>query len=1508
MRKLYLFLLTLLFIVGTGAVSYGQYCTVSYPATNVEPITFVKFNSISNRTSAALTQPAYENFTVSPTASQTTTVFKEIIYTMTVEGNTNGNFPTNIDVYIDWNNNQLFTDAGEHYTIGTIVNSTGADGKSVSLDITIPAGIANGAKRMRVVKNFNAPGGPCIVGTTSQYGQVEDYTITVATAPNCLTPPAGGTIAGPAGPVCPNIPFVLSISGDSFGLGLSYQWQSSPDGSTWTDIPGATTPNYTASHTTLTHYRRITTCSGQSDPSTSISVGVKPIIDCYCPSGSEDFNFEYIGNVTITGGVSNATDASSYSDYSTTHVATVFQGQVVKVTIDQGLTGWETSDVAYVYADFNQDGDFSDPGEFVGSKSGNAAPYVISFTVPPTATLGNTRLRIKFGDTFFLAVVNENDPCQESYSYGEVEDYGLLITVPPSCIPVSGLVAIPSSPTEELISWTASATNPSNGYIWEVRQYGDGGSGTDGLVTSGTTAAGVTSATVTGLSGGNTYFLWVRSDCGGGDLSAWDGPLQFTTVCDPATVPFVQNFDATIEPDQPACVVIQDANGATSWKSFFGGGQAASSQPVSIRYEWDAATPADDWFFLQGITLTGGKTYTLSFKYKASNGPAFVENLEVKYGTAPNIAGMTAGTLFRELSIATAVASPFATATATFTPAADGVYYIGFHAFSDADQAFLYVDDITVESCQTPSDLKAFSSTPTTAEVSFVSAGNSFVVEYGPVGFTPGTDATAGDGTLVPGVTGSPVNITGLTPETEYDIYVRQNCGGAEYSLNAHVTVRTLCAATVVPYLVNFENATAPTGYPSCTSIFDANGSSGPVPNTTGGQYIIAAGTTPDTYVSPTRTLRYIYDAANTSRGADDWFFLQGLQLTGGVKYRLKFYYKASDGPAFVEALEVKYGTSAHPSAMTQSVWENNNINTAVASPWDSARVDITPAATGVYYFGFHAKSAPDQGFLYLDDISVRPSPVVDAGIPSIKETLPTCPASNFVMTAKVVNYNLTPLNLATYPITVTASITGAATSTLTATVNTGTIAPGDTLQVPLTAFTFAAGLHNITFKVSNPNDTENGNDSYITSVYVNPTPVAAVFTPANPQNCAQISTQFAAAPPPSVEMPAVTTGTITVAIPDNSAAGITNSLNVTGIPAGAQVTGVRVVLNVSHTWVSDLTINLRAPNGRVLNLINAKGGNGVNLTNTVISSASTTPIPATGAPYTGTYRADAAANVGPTGMLSNAAAFSDLFNVGNGTWTLGLRDRVNGDLGVLTSWSIVVTYGFPHPAVTWAPATGLFTDAAGTIPYVAGTSAYAVYANPATEITYTVTSTAAGCTNSSTVTVKPLIAVANWPAKICISDEQIQLSATPAGGTWIGTGISGNTFLPASTAVGTYPLTYRYTNASGCVSTTTVVAKVEDCPERIRLLRDDAVILFPNPTRGQLNIRINSVLYNNLNMRVYTNSGLLVHNRTLTNLAFGRVIPVDLTMLPAGAYMVQFFYDGGVRTSDKTFPVIITK
>jgi hypothetical protein len=123
---------------------------------------------------------------------------------------------------------------------------------------------------------------------------------------------------------------------------------------------------------------------------------------------------------------------------------------------------------------------------------------------------------------------------------------------------------------------------------------------------------------------------------------------------------------------------------------------------------------------------------------------------------------------------------------------------------------------------------------------------------------------------------------------------------------------------------------------------------------------------------------------------------------------------------------------------------------------------------------------------------------------------------------------------------------------------------------------------------------------------------------------------------------------------------------------------------------------------------------------------------------------------------------------------------------------------------------------------------------------------------------------------------------------------------------VGTYTLTYNYTNNLGCTSSGNVTAKVEACPERIILLRDNAVILYPNPNNGRFFIRINSTLYNYLGMRVYTSHGALVRIQNFGGLVFNRVIPIDLSFLPADVYMVKFYYDDGIRTSSKTFKVVV--
>lgn len=73
-------------------------------------------------------------------------------------------------VYIDYNKNGVFTDAGENVVT---TNSTAA----VSASFTVPASALNGSTRMRVQMQYNAyPSTSC---ATYTYGEVEDYSVVI---------------------------------------------------------------------------------------------------------------------------------------------------------------------------------------------------------------------------------------------------------------------------------------------------------------------------------------------------------------------------------------------------------------------------------------------------------------------------------------------------------------------------------------------------------------------------------------------------------------------------------------------------------------------------------------------------------------------------------------------------------------------------------------------------------------------------------------------------------------------------------------------------------------------------------------------------------------------------------------------------------------------------------------------------------------------------------------------------------------------------------------------------------------------------------------------------------------------------------------------------------------------------------------------------------------------------------------------------------------------------------
>jgi subtilisin-like proprotein convertase family protein len=255
------------------------------------------------------------------------------------------------------------------------------------------------------------------------------------------------------------------------------------------------------------------------------------------------------------------------------------------------------------------------------------------------------------------------------------------------------------------------------------------------------------------------------------------------------------------------------------------------------------------------------------------------------------------------------------------------------------------------------------------------------------------------------------------------------------------------------------------------------------------------------------------------------------------------------------------------------------------------------------------------------------------------------------------------------------------------------------------------------------------------TSVVVNYTPPAPTITPAAVSMCLGDAAVRLTSSTASTSTASFTTGPISVAIPDNTPTGATSTISVTTIPATATVTAMKVTMNVSHTWVGDVAVALKAPNGNVLSLdyyLSATGGSAATtgFTNTVVSSTGTAALSSGTNPWTGTFRADGAGGAsvpapGPTGFGTYVPNFSGLYSTPNGIYTLGLADNFNGDAGTLTSWSLDITYvqGVPATPATWSPIAGLYTNAAATVAYT-GTPTDTVYARPTPSGVYPYTAT----------------------------------------------------------------------------------------------------------------------------------------------------------------------------------------
>ena len=148
----------------TGGTPTVTYCASKGNSATSEWIDKVAIGTINN---ASGINGGYADF-----SAQSATITKGTAATLTLTPGYSARRSLYWKVYIDYNNNGLFTDAGEEvYSIFSR--------NILTPSITAPASAVTGAVRMRVIVSYNSITSPC---GTYNYGETEDYTLNITTS------------------------------------------------------------------------------------------------------------------------------------------------------------------------------------------------------------------------------------------------------------------------------------------------------------------------------------------------------------------------------------------------------------------------------------------------------------------------------------------------------------------------------------------------------------------------------------------------------------------------------------------------------------------------------------------------------------------------------------------------------------------------------------------------------------------------------------------------------------------------------------------------------------------------------------------------------------------------------------------------------------------------------------------------------------------------------------------------------------------------------------------------------------------------------------------------------------------------------------------------------------------------------------------------------------------------------------------------------------------------------
>ena len=789
MKKLLHYYSLVVFLL-VGNIGYAQYCTTSLYSTGCNFGDDLNDVTIGNviQTSTGCTG----GYDIADYTSDTINVQQSLFYSVSITSNYSNQY---YNLYIDFNDDGDWTDAGEE--VWSTSTASGTAGTVTSGTFQIPLSAPLGNHRVRLRSTYNgSPAGPC---SFENYGEIHDYTMNVAAAPAC--PPPSSVMVSSIGSTTATV----SWTGSSAAYNIEYDTLGFTLGTGMTDTVTAASVALTGlmPNTTYTVYVE-GDCSGAGNGLSPLSLPVTFTTSCAAYSTFPfTENFDGASWIPDPSGWSNAAAVldQCWSGTPTPGNGNFWGPRAGSLAFASGpATGFGGSgNCVYTQQDWGYTNDSAILTSPVFDFSSLTTPYltfkyfmygkhVSALYVQVTNDAGATWTTIS--SLYGEKQSDKSDPWLEAtasltgyntsavkirfvavttgagLTEGNIAIDNVVLDEAPSCPPPFNMTATAITDSTITLNWSGSAGS----YTIEYGLCG-ASQGTGTTITSSTN-----SATLNGLIGNQSYSIWIQSDCTGSSngFSTWAYMGCEQTVCSAfdQISSYSEDFDLGTSFEDIDCWSYYGSNGnveltyyqIASWEV----SNPSAPNVARLYYQSDTLAMAISPKFADLDNNLG----QVSFKMIHNSWTGDTLDLYIVSLSDPSTPWN-----FNYLDTVSIHTTSYSAFTQFLDNVPAGDKYLGF-ALVNPPLSFVsfMFDDFLYEakpSCTPPTTHTVVATSIDSIALTWSGgSGTTYNVEYNVCGSAQGT------GTSVTGLTSASNNFTGLSTGTNYSFWIQNDCGG----------------------------------------------------------------------------------------------------------------------------------------------------------------------------------------------------------------------------------------------------------------------------------------------------------------------------------------------------------------------------------------------------------------------------------------------------------------------------------------------------------------------------------------------------------------------------------------------------------------------------------------------------------------------------------------------------------------------------------------------------------